>query len=245
MKGFDCATPLTAAKAKALAAAGMTFAARYLVPASMAWKRLTRAEAEAISNAGMKIVSVFESTASRPAGGAAAGTKDGQSAFKEAALVGQPPGSVIYFAVDYDAQPADYEEIELYLRAAAGQTPGYPVGVYGSYAVVEEMAKRQACGHFWQTYAWSLGIRSGHMNLYQYRNGVTVAGVMLDLNESYGNEGWWTTLEEDEPVMSKDDAEKIIALLSAAWFIATTKTDKAEFNRLANEIRKAAGLPKE
>ncbi|MFC0333169.1 DUF1906 domain-containing protein [Paenibacillus sepulcri] len=245
MKGFDCAIPLTAAQAKALANAGMMFAARYLVPENLAWKRLTRAEAEAITGAGMQIVSVFETTASRAASGEAAGRTDGAAALRQAKLIGQPQGSAIYFAVDYDAQPAAYRSIEEYLRAADAQITGYKSGVYGSYAVVEEMARRGACEHFWQTYAWSRGEQSAHANLYQYRNGVTVAGVLLDLNDSFGNEGWWSTRKEEEPGMTKADAEKIISFLSAGWFVAKTKTDKAEFQRLANEIRKSAGMPTE
>ncbi|WP_276358449.1 DUF1906 domain-containing protein [Cohnella caldifontis] len=249
-KGIDCSTPLTAATARALAVAGFTFAARYLVPASYAWKRLTSEEAQAISEAGMKVVSVYETTANRPAGGASSGQADGAAAFREARTVGQPPGSAIYFAVDYDAGPEDYDEIEAYLRGAASQLPDFEVGVYGSYAVVEEMAKRGACRHFWQTYAWSRGKRSERANLYQYQNNVRQAGVAVDLNESFGGEGWWSlkadsTLEQEEVAseMSQEDAEKIIAFLQAAWNVATTQTDKDEFHRLANEIRKVAGIP--
>ncbi|RED64683.1 DUF1906 domain-containing protein [Cohnella lupini] len=243
-KGIDCATPLTYINARALAQQGYRFAARYLVPSSYAWKRLTSSEADAISKAGMQVISVFETTANRPAGGAAAGEEDGKAAFKETKLVGQPEGSAIYFAVDYDAQPRDYDAIEQYLIVAAKQIPGYLTGVYGSYAVVEEMAKRNACTCFWQTYAWSQGKKSDHANVYQYQNNVVIAGVSLDLNVSYDGEGWWNTAEE-EPTMSKDDAEKIIRFLSAGWYVATTKTDKEEYNRLANEVRKAAGLPLE
>ncbi|MFC5470167.1 DUF1906 domain-containing protein [Cohnella suwonensis] len=245
-KGIDCATPLTTSTAGAIAKEGYKFAARYLVPDSYSWKRLTPSEAQAITNAGMQIVSVYETSANRPAGGSSAGQQDGASARKEAQTLKQSTGSAIYFAVDYDAQPQDYDEIEQYLKAAAAQIPGYDAGVYGSYAVVEEMYKRSACKRFWQTYAWSGGKKSAHANLYQYKNGVTVGGVQADLNDGYGNEGWWSTQTGgggDE--MSQEDATKIIRFLSAGWYVATTKTDKDEFNRLANEVRKAAGLPPE
>lgn len=268
--GIDCAAPLSAKTAKALADAGYKFAARYLVPLGYAWKRLTPAEADAITAAGMYIISVFETAANRSGGGAAAGRADGAAAFREAQTVGQPSGSAIYFAVDYDAQPQHYDAIEAYLRAAAGQIPGYATGVYGSYAVIEEMARRGACSRFWQTYAWSRGKKSGRVHLYQYRNDVKVAGITVDLNESFGNEGGWTAnkrggtggSENDEhsqagdanesdeqanggdtSVLAEEDAVKIIAFLQAAWKAATTETDRNEFHRLANEIRKAAGLP--
>jgi len=247
--GIDCATPLTLDTAKMLAAAGNRFAARYLVPPSYAWKRLTREEAEAITMAGMYIVSVFETSANRPAGGASSGRADGAAAFREAQAIGQPPGSAIYYAVDYDAAPQDYDAIEAYLTAAASQTPRYATGVYGSFAVVEEMAKRRACTHFWQTYAWSRGKRSDHVNLYQNRNNVQVAGIAVDLNESFGNEGWWSLQiekpKEENVPMSKEDAIAIIGFLQAAWKAATTQADKNEFHRLANEVRKAANIPLE
>lgn len=255
-EGIDCSAPLTAKTAALLAREGRRFAARYLVPVRYAWKRLTLEEARAITAAGMQIVSVFETTANRPAGGAAAGQADGAAAYKEAKKLGQPEGTAIYFAVDYDAGPAHHDEIEQYLRAAATQIPGYHTGVYGSYTVIEEMAKRSACRHFWQTYAWSRGKKSAKANIYQYRNDVRVAGIAVDLNESYGNEGWWNTdgpspeepkeepeEEGEKPTMTAEDANKIILFLQAGWQIAKTQADKDEFHRLANEVRKAAGLP--
>lgn len=205
-RGIDCAIPLTLEKARAIRAAGYEFVARYLVPERYAWKRLTRAEAEAITVAGMKIVSVFETAANRPAGGAAAGAVDGAEALKEAKAIGQPIGTAIYFAVDYDAQPRDYDAIEEYLRSAAYAIPGYHVGVYGSYAVVEEMARRGAAQHFWQTYAWSRGRKSARANIWQHQNGVSLAGATVDLNESYGGEGWWNT--NPAPVAGPQPNEK-------------------------------------
>jgi hypothetical protein len=248
-RGIDCAIPLTLEKARAIRAAGYEFVARYLVPERYAWKRLTRAEAEAITVAGMKIVSVFETAANRPAGGAAAGAVDGAEALKEAKAIGQPIGTAIYFAVDYDAQPRDYDAIEEYLRSAAYAIPGYHVGVYGSYAVVEEMARRGAAQHFWQTYAWSRGRKSSYANIWQHKNGVTLAGHTVDLNESYGGEGWWDTRQEVKPKMDQKDAEKIIKILQAHYGVvaelagAKVANQITEFRRLANEIRKVAGLP--
>ncbi|WP_018750692.1 DUF1906 domain-containing protein [Paenibacillus sanguinis] len=248
-KGIDCAAPITAANAKKIATAGYTFAARYLVPQRLGWKRLNRAEAEAITAAGMKVISVFETSASRPAGGSAAGQVDGAEAFKEAKLIKQPVGSVIYFAVDYDAQAKDFDKIEAYLKAAASQIPGYKVGVYGSYRVIEEMSKRKAASAFWQTYAWSGGKKSSKANVYQYKNGQSLTGMTVDFNESYGGEGWWDTSEADKPVtppaikhkVQPGDAEKIIRFLSAAWFVLQ-KNMADEFNRLADELRRGTDI---
>lgn len=195
MKGIDCATPVTTAIAKALADGGVKFICRYLVPDTPAykWKRLTRQEAETITAAGLMVVSIFETAANRPAGGAASGKADGLLALQEALAIGQPKGTAIYFAVDYDAQHKDYSAIEDYLRAAADVLCDYGVGVYGSHAVVEEMARRKASKYFWQTYAWSRGKRSSSANIYQYKNDQPLAGIRVDFNDSSGNEGWWST----------------------------------------------------
>jgi hypothetical protein len=228
-KGIDCAVPLTAEKAKAMAAAGMCFVCRYLVPASMAWKRLTRTEAELITAAGMKIVSVFQRGENDAAGGAINGARDGKAAYQEAKAIGKPTGTAIYFAVDFDAQPKDYDAIEAYLRAAAKELPGYSVGVYGSYSVVEEMARRGAAKHFWQTYAWSRGKISKCANIYQYKNGQSLAGHTVDFNESYGCEGWWDTnpQKQEKPVNKSVDkqadtqTQEALKVLQAAGVIQT------------------------
>jgi hypothetical protein len=67
VRGFDCATPLSQVKAEVFRRDGLEFVARYLVPGG--WKALTKKEAKIISDAGLQIVSVFETTADRALGG--------------------------------------------------------------------------------------------------------------------------------------------------------------------------------
>jgi hypothetical protein len=244
-KGIDCATPLTTERAKTIAAAGYQFVCRYLVPEQYAWKRLTKSEAEAISQTGMNIISVWETTADRAAGGASAGKPDGVAALKEAQSIGQPLGSAIYFAVDFDAQPKHYDAIERYLRAAGEAIPGYEVGVYGSCAVVEEMIRRSAARHAWQTYAWSHGQKSQHANIYQYKNGQQMAGITVDLNESYGGEGWWNTMTNTKTEIDKDAAQKVINILGSVWQLSADKAVQDAAHYAADALRDAAGLPKE
>ncbi|XEC92498.1 DUF1906 domain-containing protein [Paenibacillus tarimensis] len=191
MKGIDCSTRISATVAKQLKETGYGFIARYLVPDKYS-KHLTAEEAKIISDSGMDILSVWETTARRASGGGSTGQPDGATAFQLAREIGQPEGSAVYFAVDYDAHPADYDAIERYLRAVGAQLKGkYIVGVYGSHDMVEEMLRRGAAKTAWQTYAWSGGMKSAKANVYQYKNGVTVAGIEVDLNESYGGEGFW------------------------------------------------------
>lgn len=203
MKGLDYTVQTTPEIAKSFVNEGIEFVCRYLVPEKYKWKRLTKGEADVISNAGLNIISVFESSASRAAGGAAAGKADGITALSEAKIVGQPEGSAIYFAVDYDAKANDHKVIEEYLKAAAKELPGYHVGVYGSYSVCLTMFNL-GIKHLWQTYAWSGAKFTNHANIYQYKNGQTVAGVTVDLNNSFGGEGWWSTRVKAEKTSCED-----------------------------------------
>jgi hypothetical protein len=208
--GIDCATPLTAKTAKALFDAGAKYAFRYLTLDKYKWKKLTRAETDVIQKAGLKLGTVWETTAGRANEGHTAGIIDGGLALFETRIVAQPEGSVIFFAVDYDAKAPDFPAIEAYLRAAATQIPGYKIGVYGSYAVVEEMKRRGACSYFWQTYAWSGGKKSEHAQLYQYKNGTTLAGCSVDLNEAYSEECFWDAeVKEVPPVTEEFEPTKI------------------------------------
>lgn len=183
--GIDTAARLSAETARQVRAAGYEFAGRYLVPevGTLARKALTKGEAEAITAAGLRLLTVWETTASRAKSGAAGGAADGAQALKCARALGMPGSGVIYFAVDFGAQAADMDAIEAYLRAARGQTGEYDTGVYGSFDVVEEMARRGACSRFWQSVGWSGGRKSGHMSVYQAQWGKTAAGVSVDINE--------------------------------------------------------------
>ena len=168
MKGIDCVTrltPQTAARAKAL---GFSFVGRYLVPEGMG-KHITKAEAEAISGAGLGILCVWETYANRAAEGAGAGGVDGAKALQCARAIDMPEDGIIYFAVDFDAKEEHFHNIAEYLKAARAQTGPYNIGVYGSYRVVEAMASRLPgiCRGFWQCVAWSCGNHSPHRTVYQ------------------------------------------------------------------------------
>jgi hypothetical protein len=245
--GFDCAASLTPGTAAAFARDGYVFVARYLVPNS--WKMLTRQEAETITAAGLKIVSVFETTANRPLTGRDGGLNDGAFALSLARTMGQPEGSAIYFAVDFDATADQMPLVIAYIRAASENTPGYNTGVYGSYAVIEAARVAGACSRFWQTYAWSRGSKSDAANIYQYENDILVHGIGVDLDESYGDEGWWNTAEPaqsgGQSMIMPEDANKMMGFLKAGLAAAPNPEAKAEFQRLANELRRVSGQPME
>ncbi|MCL6456428.1 MAG: DUF1906 domain-containing protein [Gorillibacterium sp.] len=257
-KGFDCATPLTQKLARQFRVDGYEFVCRYLVPSG--WKRLTRIEADELSAAGMQIVSVYETTANRALGGRDAGLVDGTIAARVATAVGQPVGSRIYFAVDFDATPKQMPTVINYIKAVSETAANFVTGVYGSAAVIEAVMAAKACSGFWQTYAWSKGRKVVGIQIYQYDNGPsglgrTVHDVNVDLDIASGDVGWWNTLppniqspvksneEMNEYMLSTQDANKIIGFIQAAYGAVNNGEARMEFHRLAEELRKASGQP--
>ena len=99
-QGVDCATPLRHETAQALHSYGYDVAMRYLVPAKYD-KRLTVNEAQAITDNGMLIGVVYETSGTTPKLGYAQGVKDAQTALECAIELHIPSEACIYFAVDY------------------------------------------------------------------------------------------------------------------------------------------------
>jgi len=77
-------------------------------------------------------------------------------------------------------------------------------------------------------------------SVFQYSDKGSVAGISgnVDLNVMEAD-----FMRGEDYIMTKEDANKIIALLSAGYAICKTKEDRYEFHRLANELRKASGQP--
>ena len=215
--GVDTAAKLTAKNCADLAAAGYAFVGRYLVPnqGATAWKALTREEAERITGAGLSILCVWETTETRARAGYSAGCVDGAQAQALAREIGMPEDAIIYFAVDYDAQKADFEAIREYLRGARQNSGPWAVGVYGGYSLIEYMAAYGACRGFWQTLAWSYGKLSEHRTVYQAKAQASVCGVAVDINEcrDLAAAGIWTYAQKEADTVSitKAELEQLLA----------------------------------
>jgi uncharacterized protein (TIGR02594 family) len=104
-------------------------------------KCLSKPELEALTAAGLSVATVFQQRGG--SGGniadlsAEAGKRDATRAVALAESLGQPQGSAIYFAVDWDYYKAtDLQQIERYFAEAAKVIGGrYRIGSYGSGAV--------------------------------------------------------------------------------------------------------------
>jgi hypothetical protein len=148
-----------------LRTSGLTFVARYYRDPTSRWPALTAAEAQRLSALGLKIVAVWEShSGSAWYFSYASGYWDGISAYREGVATGQPAGTAIYFAVDFNAGPANMYQIDQYFRginaafaAASRGGPGYRIGVYGSGAVCDAMTRARLAQYGWlsNAHAWA------------------------------------------------------------------------------------------
>lgn len=135
ISGMDTRTDCTSL-ANHISSQAIKFVARYY--SNNLEKALGKAEAQELSNAGLSIVPVFEdSNNSAGVFSTEAGQAQAAVALEQAAEIGQPAGTAIYFAVDYDAELAEvhgpvtdyFNAIKTTFSAAPVQ---YSVGVYGS-----------------------------------------------------------------------------------------------------------------
>lgn len=162
-----------------LKAAGFNFICRYLGGDES--KDLTQQEAVRLSAAGFSLITVYESTATRALAGQAAGEADARNAQHLLMQIGGAAKSaVVYFAVDFEAQPDQIPLIRAYFHGATRQLGQDRVGIYGGYEAVHETMSLDNVKYGWQTYAWSGGRWSPHAQLRQIRNDLTGYGISYD-----------------------------------------------------------------
>ena len=138
----------------------LDFVARYYRSPTSRWPTLSASEAQRLSSLGVKIVAVWEWHSHDPAYFSYnSGYSDAMSASSQAKVIGQPPGSAIYFAVDYNAPGGDiagaiqqyFQGVAAGLAAAGGGRPEYKVGVYGSGAVCDAIKRAGLAQYTWLT----------------------------------------------------------------------------------------------
>ena len=145
----------------------LDFVGRYYRDPSSRWPTLSAGEARALSSAGLRLVAVWEFHSHRPEYFSyTQGYWDALKAYRQAQAVGQPAGSAIYFAVDFNAQEGDLKgPVDQYFRgitngyweASGGKPPEYRVGVYGSGAVCDYLKRMNLAQYAWlsNSTAWS------------------------------------------------------------------------------------------
>jgi hypothetical protein len=163
---------------RAIRAGGFAFVFRYLSHDD--GKNLHPDEAKALSAAGISIGVVWETTETRASEGYGAGRQDAKDALLQAEACGMPAGRPIYFAVDYDANPADVDQ---YFHGVVSVLGAARAGVYGGVRVVAHLLDAGLVDWAWQASAWSKGQWDGRAQVRQYGQR-TVAGVDCDVNEA-------------------------------------------------------------
>lgn len=156
---------------------------------------LSKSEAAALVGAGLSLAVVFEGApGAKPAHYVAAqGTRDAAAALLQAARIGQPAGSAIYFAVDTDMLLDGVTNRALpyftAIKAALADAPvQYRVGVYGSGLVCETLKGRGLVDLTWlsgQTGWIGHADYSDKADLLQVLPGMRICNGQLTVDRDY------------------------------------------------------------
>lgn len=208
LSGLDTASN-AGSVAETIAQDGYSAVGRYYSKST--WKQLTRTEAEQLIAAGLSIFTVYEDNNTTSAAfSSSSGEQQALRALYQAdAVIGQPKGTGIYFAVDYDASMYDFTHyIRPYLQAVnevfAGFGQPYRVGVYGSGLVcaaakLEGLASLSWLSQSTGYHGYQQFKDSGFWNILQ-GGPTTISGVSFDqdtLNRSLGSYGGFSKLDSN------------------------------------------------
>lgn len=144
-------------------AGGLGFAASYLSDSSKDW---SYSNLQSYKVAGLGIVFVWESSATRGLDGYAAGEEDARSASAEEAELGFP-GAFTYFGDDFDSTFYSCTALCPYFEGADHVDGVDRVGDYGGLHTVETLEAAKDVSQSWQTIAWSGGVWSPYACLRQ------------------------------------------------------------------------------
>lgn len=154
-QGIDMATDASNVLGE-LKQSRIEFVGRYYRDPDSGWPPLSPREAQLLSAQGLKIVAVYEYHSPDPTHFTYdGGYQDALMAYRQARAVGQPAGSAIYFAADFNAQGDAVGAVIDYFRganaglSAAGNGADYAVGVYGSGVVCDAVKRVGLARYSW------------------------------------------------------------------------------------------------
>jgi hypothetical protein len=177
---------------------GVTAVGRYYRVVHPAW-RLTRAEAQKLCAADIQLFTVYEDTGHNLALTAEQGVIDGIHALEQAAAVGQPHGTAIYFALE--GLPDGYGTLDLpairdyFAGVAASIGSTYTLGVYSDGVVCRALLDEGLCSYTWLSASRAFPgtrdfYRSGRWNLAQTTPlDQNWGGLSVDVNEAKADFG--------------------------------------------------------
>jgi lysozyme len=172
------------------------------------------------------------------------------------------------YCLDLEGEAAKLSTADLttwaltFMREVKKQTGKGVILYTGAYFARDELAK--AAGEFplWIAhYGATIPLANNTWDtwaMFQYTSSGKVNGISGNVDMDYMDADYFAAItakpappvkptpqppKEVLPSMTKDDANKVIALLSAGYGICMDEASRKEFNRLANELRKASGQP--
>ncbi len=176
-EAFDCATILTPVKAQTLKNAGYKIGGRYLTGTISGGisKALTDEEIQIIFDAGLRFFPIYQTSArSEDYFTPSQGRTDAIMAIQTAYDRNIPEGTIIYFAVDFDAMDVQitnsiipYFKSLYEFTANENKLRGYKVGVYGTRNICSRVCDRgyavsSFVGDMSTGYSGNLGFRIPH-----------------------------------------------------------------------------------
>lgn len=189
--GIDTVHTVTQKVCDAMKESLRSFVGRYYAAGSYP-KIIKRSEAELIINNGLKLVIIHQNTNNEDKWfSAEKGRIAAEGAASCAAAIGQPAGTAIYFAVDYDCLESGYQNcvlphfkaIQEYFKA---QSLGYSIGVYGSGYVCRKLKEDIGLTYTWLAAAkdWKESNTYKDYNLWQMETDQTLGGIEVDFDRS-------------------------------------------------------------
>lgn len=188
---------------------GYKFVMRYLPYPGHGGKGLSIPELQDLLLAGLKVGFIFQSTSNRALEGFSAGVQEAEWAERALVDLKVRPNAVVYFAVDFNAQPFEYPMVREYFRGVVSVMGLNRVGVYGGSFLMEDLRVHQLATWFWQAFApaWSNYSVYSWNHLHQYQNGVFVDGHAVDYVRTFGSE---QGLYSGELVVTRTEYEDLV-----------------------------------
>lgn len=203
LAGFDTATPVTVATAKALRQAGFRFCVRYLSRATpQVAGDLSHAEAQAILAAGLALMAVQHVMGAGWIPSAERGAQYGAAAATNAKETGLPLGVTLWLDLEGVRKGTDNEVVIAYCNhwfdrvAAAGYEPGVYVGA-ASRLNGNDLYWRLKTRHYWRSGSRVPDLpHRGYQLAQRITDGSdTVSGIELDRDvtctDAFGGTAIW------------------------------------------------------
>jgi hypothetical protein len=180
-------------------------------------KNLSIWERDSLWAAGLAIGLIWETTARRPEAGFDGGRQDAVEANNQADFLGWPGDRPLYYAVDFQTGAGGV--VTDYFNGA-NSVGRRPVGVYGTYDVIEGLVGGGVVGWGWQCAAWSgdgwgtggsIGGRRASVHARLFQHPVPVMGGMCDANDVLQND-WGGFI----PPVSPEDVASVQQAVAAA-----------------------------